>query len=134
MWPYSSLCYTHRALREIYFWKDSYFMGHVVCMSYDMLVTMVKKGAFLLKEVTLTFCSMVLTSFWLQCFFREELKNKWIKEAGKRGEWCQENTSILVLLLSLVKLKHITKQEETIYVQFNCTAWYLNKNGLNYLW
>lgn len=44
--PYSSPCRTnmkaHYALVEIYFWKSSYFTGHVVCMSYDMLVTMVK--------------------------------------------------------------------------------------------
>lgn len=86
MSPYSSPCYTntkaHYALIEIYLWKDSYFTGHVACMSYDMLVTMVKKWAFLLKEVTLPFCSMVLAPFLFQCSFREELKKK--KKKGRR--------------------------------------------------
>lgn len=52
--PYSSPCYAnmkaHYTLVEIYFWKDSYFMGHVVCMSYDMLVTMVKNELFFEKK------------------------------------------------------------------------------------
>lgn len=35
-----------------------------------------EKWAFLLKEVTLPFCSLVLASFWFQYSFRDEKKKK----------------------------------------------------------
>lgn len=72
--PYSSPCYAnmkaHYTLVEIYFWKDSYFTGHVVCMSYDMLVTMVKNELFFFKRSNFALLLNGISSILIPVFFQ----------------------------------------------------------------
>lgn len=114
-WPwsvtfFSSLLHEHEAhctVVETGFWKDPCFMGHVVCTSYDMVVTTVKMSFFFKRDDP----TLLLTgsnSITIPVFFQRTAGK--IKAAGKWEESFREDSAILALFLDLAKLRRTTKQ------------------------